>query len=204
MRTAQLVVEHDAAEREIERTRRERRELGATVRELSTEWLDYVRREKGAKPATIQDYGYLLTEPGTPHRRGPGRSPGRIMHALGDRRIAKVTTAEVATFLRGLEREGMSARSVNKHREVLGAMFSYAQREDTYAPAAAYPKGYAYDPASWLVDCRALGLHQSNMTTISLCRPTAFWTCGWIGSTVSVRLGMSCATRCACAWAPGG
>ena len=55
------------------------------------------------------------------------------MKAFGDRRIAKVTPADVATFLRGLEREGMSARSVNKHRGLLGAMFSYAQREDTYA-----------------------------------------------------------------------
>jgi integrase len=133
VRAAQLVAEHDAAQREIEHARRERRELGATVRELAAQWLEYVAREKGAKPATIQDYGYLLMEPGAPHRRGPGRSEGRIMKALGDRRVARVTTADAATFLRGLEREGMSARSVNKHRGLLGAMFSYAQREDTYA-----------------------------------------------------------------------
>ena len=133
VRAAQLVAEHDAARRETERARRERRELGATVRELAAQWLDYIAHEKGAKPATIQDYGYMLVEPGAPHRRGPGRSEGRIIKAFGDRRIAKVTTADVASFLRGLEREGMSARSVNKHRELLGAMFSYAQREDTYA-----------------------------------------------------------------------
>ena len=133
VRAAQLVAEHDAAQREIEHARRERRELGATVRELAAEWLDYLAREKGAKPSTVQDYGYLLMEPGAPHRRGPGRSEGRIMKALGDRRVARVTTADAATFLRGLEREGMSARSVNKHRGLLGAMFSYAQREDTYA-----------------------------------------------------------------------
>jgi len=113
--------------------RRERRELGATVRELAAQWLDYLAREKGAKPSTVQDYAYLLAEPGVSHRRGPGRSAGRIMQALGERRIAKITTADVATFLRGLEREGMTARSVNKHRGLLGAMFSYAQREDTYA-----------------------------------------------------------------------
>jgi integrase len=133
VRAAELVAEHDAAQREVERARRERRELGATVRELAAHWLEYLAREKGAKPATIQDYGYLLAEPGASHRRGPGRSGGRVMRAFGGRRIAKVTTADAATFLRGLEREGMSARSVNKHRELLGAMFSYAQREDTYA-----------------------------------------------------------------------
>ena len=86
VRAAQLVAEYDAAQREIERARRERRQLGATVRELAAEWLQYVAQEKGAKPATIQDYGYLLAEPGTPHRRGPDKSAGRIMRALGDRR----------------------------------------------------------------------------------------------------------------------
>jgi integrase len=128
VRAAQLVAEHDAAQREIEHARRERRELGATVRELAAQWLDYLAREKGAKLSTVQDYGYMLMEPGAPHRRGPGRSEGRIMKAFGDRRIARITPADVATFLRGLEREGMSARSVNKHRGLLGAMFSRAAR----------------------------------------------------------------------------
>jgi integrase len=133
VRAAQIVAGHDAAQRTIERARQERRELGATVRELGAQWLEYLAREKGAKPSTVQDYGYLLAEPGAPHRRGPGRSEGRIVKALGERRITKVTTADVATFLRGLEREGTSPRSVNKHRGLLGAMFSYAQRDDTYA-----------------------------------------------------------------------
>ena len=130
---AAIVAEHDADECAIERGLRERRERGATVRELAAEWLEYVWREKGAKPATLQDYGYLLKDPGTPHKRGPGANPGRIMRALGDQAIAEVTTSDVASFLRGLERDGMSPRSVNKHREVLSAMFAYAQREDTYA-----------------------------------------------------------------------
>jgi integrase len=133
VRMAAIVAEHDADECAIERGLRERRERGATVRELATEWLEYVWHEKGAKPATLQDYGYLLKEPGTPHKRGPGTNRGRIMHALGDHAIAEVTTSDVASFLRGLERGGMSPRSVNKHREVLSAMFAYAQREDTYA-----------------------------------------------------------------------
>jgi integrase len=133
VRAAEIVAEHDAHQRRIEEARRERRELGATVRELAGQWLEYLACEKGAKPSTIQDYGYLLAEPGASHRRGPGRSVGRIMQSLGDRRIAKVSTADVAAFLRGLERDGTSARSVNKHRGLLSAMFSYAQREDTYA-----------------------------------------------------------------------
>jgi integrase len=115
--------------------RAKRRERGATVRELAAEWLDYLEREKGAKPSTLLDYRYLLTEPGAPHKRGGGRNPGRILKALGDLRLRSVTTQHVATFLRGLDRGGMSARSVNKHRQVLAAMFGYACREDTYGLA---------------------------------------------------------------------
>jgi integrase len=133
VRMAQLVAEHDAEAHEIEHALRERQELGASVRELGAEWLEYVWREKGAKPATLQDYGYMLAEPGTPHKRGTGRNAGRILGALGDLQVAKVTTRDIANFLRRLERDGLSPRSVNKHREVLSAMFSYARREDTYA-----------------------------------------------------------------------
>jgi len=57
------------------------------------------------------------------------------MQAFGDLRLRDVTTTQVAAFLRGLDRSGMSARSVNKHRQILAAMFAYACREDTYALA---------------------------------------------------------------------
>jgi integrase len=136
VRMAELIAEHDAAESAVEQRERERKLRGATLRELASEWLEYLEHEKGAKPSTLLDYRYLLMEPGTPHKRGGGRNPGRIMHAFGDVRLRNVTTSQVATFLRGLDRGGMSARSVNKHRQVLAAMFSYACREDTYGLAA--------------------------------------------------------------------
>jgi len=59
---AELVVAHDAAESAVEERERERRLRGATLRELAAEWLDYLKREKGAKPSTLLDYGYLLRE----------------------------------------------------------------------------------------------------------------------------------------------
>ena len=135
VRMAEFVAAHDATERAIEEHERDRRLHGATLRELAPEWLDYLKREKGAKPSTLLDYGYLLREPATPHHRGGQQSPGRIMQAFGDLRLRDVTTTQVATFLRGLDRSGMSARSVNKHRQILAAMFAYACREDTYALA---------------------------------------------------------------------
>ena len=135
VRMAQLVAEHDQAVGAAEDEVRERRERGITVRELAGEWLNYLEREKGVKPSTLADYRYLLTEPGTPHKRGGGHNSGRIMGALGDLRLRTVATQHVATFLRALDRGGMSARSVNKHRQLLSAMFGYACRDDTYALA---------------------------------------------------------------------
>jgi integrase len=103
-----------------------------TVRELAAEWLEWVTEVRGAKPSTIQDYRYLLREPGVSYRRGPRTSAGRVMRALGDRPAEDVTTAEVSRFLRALDREGLSPRNVNKHRQVLTALFGYACRADTY------------------------------------------------------------------------
>ena len=57
------------------------------------------------------------------------------MAAFGDRRYDQVTTAEVSAFLRALDREGLTPRNVNKHRQVLAAIFNYACRADTYGLA---------------------------------------------------------------------
>ena len=53
---AELIGEHDAQESAIEQRERERRLRGATLRELAPEWLEYLEREKGAKPSTLRDY----------------------------------------------------------------------------------------------------------------------------------------------------
>lgn len=125
----------DAHARELvdeERARREAAERTVTVRELGTEWLCWLEEVRGAKPSTIADYGFLLREPGLAFRRGERTSAGRIMGALGDRPAAEVTTAEVSRFLRSLDQEGLKPRNVNKHRQVLAAMFTYACRDDTH------------------------------------------------------------------------
>jgi integrase len=102
-----------------------------TVRALAREWLSWLEEVWGAKPSTIKDYGFLLREAGVPYRRGQKVSAGRIMKAFGDRPAANVTTPEVSQFLRALDREGLTPRNVNKHREVLAAMFAYGCRTDS-------------------------------------------------------------------------
>lgn len=118
-------------EREAQR-RYEQANHKVTVRELAAEWLEWVTEVRGAKPSTIQDYRYLLREPGIAYRRGTRTSAGRVMGALGDRPAEEVTTAEVSRFLRSLDRAGLSPRNVNKHRQVLTALFGYGCRADTY------------------------------------------------------------------------
>jgi integrase len=133
VRMSELIAEHDEQERAIEAGDRDRRERGVTFRELAAEWLEHLQHERGAKPSTLSDYRYMLAEPGTPHRRGKGKSPGTIMAAFGDRPAAKITTKDVSSFLRKLDSQGVSPRSVNKNRQVLSAMFGFACRADTHS-----------------------------------------------------------------------
>ena len=82
VRMAELIAEHDREECAIEAGERERRERGVTFRELATGWLEHLQHERGAKPSTLSDYRYMLAEPGAPHRRGKGKSPGILMAAF--------------------------------------------------------------------------------------------------------------------------
>ncbi len=125
---------------------------GITFRELTAEWLVFVERERGAKPSTLIDYEWMLAEPGQPHRRGPGRSPGLLIGALGDHPIAAMTTRDVATFLRSLDEGGAKPRTINRYRQLVSAAFNYAMREDTYDlamnPAAGLARAGVYNSRS--------------------------------------------------------
>lgn len=106
-----------------------------TVRELGAEWLAWLADVRGAKPSTIRDYAALLNEPGVRYKRGERVTAGRIMAAFGARPYDEVTPAEVSRFLRDLDKSRLTPRNVNKHRQVLSAIFSYACRADTYGLA---------------------------------------------------------------------
>ena len=131
-RMLELVREHHAEQLLLEGSAEERRRRGVLFRELAHEWFGYLEHEKGAKPSTLRDYSWCLVEPGQPRRRRPGLSPGLLMAAFGDRPAREITTREVAEYLRQLDRAGASPRTVNKHRQVISAIYGYAMREDTY------------------------------------------------------------------------
>jgi integrase len=150
-RMLELVREHDAEQSRLEADAEERRRRGVTFRELAAEWLEYLEHEKGAKPSTLRDYRWLLAEPGQTHQRGSGRSPGLLMSAFGECAVTAITTKDVADHLRGLDKAGATPRTVNKHRQVISAIYGYGMREDTYRltlnPAAATTKRREPPPA---------------------------------------------------------
>ena len=132
VRMHELVFSHDEELCRLEADAEERRRRGVSFRELAAEWIVYLEREKGAKASTLRDYRWLLAEPGQGHRRGTGSSPGVMMAKLGDRAAKDLTTRDIAEYLRSLDQDGASPRTVNKHRQVISAVFSFGMRKDTY------------------------------------------------------------------------
>ncbi len=118
------------ADRE-EELRREPVDREATFDGAAAAWLDYLEHEKRVKPSTLEDYRLMLAHPSEP-RRGVQERAARLMRAFGGTRLASITTADIARFLAALDRENVSARTVNKHRQVLHAIFEYARRDDAF------------------------------------------------------------------------
>jgi integrase len=129
---AQVVKSYVAEAAEAERTRRERRARGVTFREVAQAYLRWLEDVKGAKPSTLVGHASALAEPGKPYKRGKGVTLGHIMAALGDRPAAKVTTHEIETMLAKISASGASARTVNKHRAIISAIYTYGARETTF------------------------------------------------------------------------
>jgi integrase len=167
----------EAHERELADTWRQA-VVELTVRDLAHEWHAWLRDVRGASASTVEDYGFLLRDHGLKTKRGNQRTTGRLMKAFGDRLVMSVTPRDVSEWLRVLDREGLTARNVNKHRHVLHAVFSYGQRADTYGlpsnPVAGTDKRREQPPAKLdyyephevelLAEAAANGAHRSVLT----------------------------------------
>lgn len=117
---ARLITEHEADLHEAPEDRE------ATFDDAAAGWLDHLEHEKRAKPSTLADYRLMLARP------QPKQQGARIMRAFGGRKLATIGATDVRRFLATLDREDVSARTVNKHRQVLHAIFEYARRSDTF------------------------------------------------------------------------
>jgi integrase len=85
-----------------------------TFRAVAHAYLDWLERLRGAKPATLRDHRYLLAEP-------------------GDRPASEITTRDVNRLLADVATTGASPRTVNKHRQLVCAVFSIGCQEATFA-----------------------------------------------------------------------
>lgn len=120
---------------------------GPTFRDLALAWLHHLTAVDDVKPSTLRNYRAMLADPGTPRLRGGGEALARIMGGLGDTLLADVTTTQIAQLLDRVAADGVTRRTVNRHREVIVAIFNFGLRPDqrdrwglTENPAAATPK----------------------------------------------------------------
>ena len=102
-----------------------------TFRELASDYMRWLETDYAAKPTTLRDHAYKLAEPGTSHRRGPGVARGLIMRDLGDLPAADITGDDVRRLLASMTATGLSARNVNKYRNLIAAIFNHGVRRAT-------------------------------------------------------------------------
>jgi integrase len=134
-RMLMLVREHDVDQKLLEQDAEERVRRGVTFREVAVAYLEWLERVKGAKPSTLRDHRSVLSEPGRPHRRGAGLSPGRVMAALGDRPAREITTREIEVLLTSIAATGVAPRTVNKARALICSVFNYGMRPSVFGLA---------------------------------------------------------------------
>lgn len=132
VRAAELVTKFVSGEEAKEQAAVEKQTKGPTFREVAHAYLDWLEQVRGAKPSTLRQHRSDLAEPGTAHKRGTGVSAGYIMAGLGNTRAAKVTTAQVDAVLNAVAATGVSPRSVNRHREVITAIFNFGMRSSRF------------------------------------------------------------------------
>lgn len=123
---AEVIEEHETEVREANPLLREALFDNAVER-----WLDHLENEKRA---TLRGYRTMLCRPMPSKTRGKPRK-ARLMRTFGGRRLAAIDTADVSRFLADLDRDGLSARMVNKHRQVLHSISEYAKRRDSFVGA---------------------------------------------------------------------
>lgn len=124
---AAAVAMRDAIKAHAERIARTQHVGPVLFEKVADEWLSHGREVLGWKPSVARDYAAMLhVEDRTPKARGQ-RSRARVMRKWKGQRVEKITTEQVRSWLRELDRDpALSPRTINKHRQVMHAICSYA------------------------------------------------------------------------------
>lgn len=130
---AKLVRSYISELTDAERIAAERRMRGVTFREVAYAYLAWLEHVRGAKPSTIRSHRSLLAEPGVPHRRGSGVTAGLIMAALGDRPAVQISTRDIENLLATVAATGVTPRTVNATREIVGAAFNFGMKSTSFS-----------------------------------------------------------------------
>ena len=119
---AAVIDDHEA---ELSRAPGHRQE--GTFDAAAASWLDHLQHEKRAKPNTLKEARIILATPSSPKQKG-----ARIMRTFSGRKLADISSSDIQRFLAALDRQGLSARNTNRHRQTLHSIFNYAMRPDTF------------------------------------------------------------------------
>lgn len=122
---AKVIEEHEAEQILAPENR------AANFNDAAARWLDHLEHAKRIKPSTLADYRVMLADPQEPRKvRGKARKGrARIKKAFGGRELASISAADVRRFLSGMDHEDVSARTVNRHRQLLHSIFEFAKQE---------------------------------------------------------------------------
>ena len=98
-------------------------------------WLHHLEHIQGAKPSTLSDYRYMLRAPRARPRKRGSAPQGRIMRAFGTRPLDQITAIDVKRWLAELDEAGISARTINKHRQLVASVFEFGIADGEYGVA---------------------------------------------------------------------
>jgi integrase len=105
VRAAELVTKFVSGEEAQEQAAVEKQTKGPTFREVAHAYLDWLEHVRGAKPSRLRQHRSDLAEPGT---------------------------AQVDAVLNAVAATGVSPRTVNRHREVITAIFNVGMRSSRF------------------------------------------------------------------------
>jgi integrase len=132
VRAAEIVAGYVREQNAMSQRAKDWAAAGPTFREVAHAYLEWLERIRGAKPATLRQHRSDLAEPGISYRRGRGETNGYIMAALGDLPAARIVAGDIEKLLDSVGATGVSPRTVNRVRDVVRAVYSFAVRSTSF------------------------------------------------------------------------